>query len=289
MAIYNLPADFVSDAKKHEILFYKYSPSTPSLKVKSILHTNLISLLMDGEKKIYYSNEVLRVTEKQFLLSSGGHSITSEKLSPQNKFNSLLIFFNDSVLYAFRSKYATTISKLKSSNKAIKTSALVLEKDDFINNYILSLHLIIDNNSGCQEEMKQLKLEELFLYLLHTHTASFLSFTPLTTQEVTDIQIQKTLEAHFTSNVSVEELAFMCNMSLSTFKRRFTQRYHSSPNKWILERRITLAKELLKQPGQKPSDVYYKIGYENHSSFTEIFKQLVGITPKEYQLQNMNA
>lgn len=287
MAIYNLPRDFFLDAEstKHKIIFYKYSPQTTSVKVKSILHTNLISLLMHGEKKIYYANEILTVTEKHFLISSGGNSITSEKLSNQNKFISILIFFDNSILHAFRTKYANMILKNKLDN-AKKSSALVLHKDDFIINYIHSLNLIIEKQITCTEEMKQLKLEELFLYILQTEPKSFLSFEPLTTSQETDMKIQKTIEAHITSNISIEELAFMCNMSLSTFKRKFLQLHQTSPTKWILEKRMELAKELLKQPGQKPSDIYYQLGYENHSSFTEIFKQLVGITPKQYQLQN---
>jgi AraC-like DNA-binding protein len=40
---------------------------------------------------------------------------------------------------------------------------------------------------------------------------------------------------------------------------------------------------LLLRGHEKPSDVYYKVGYENHSSFTQSFKQVYGVTPKEFQ------
>jgi AraC-like DNA-binding protein len=46
------------------------------------------------------------------------------------------------------------------------------------------------------------------------------------------------------------------------------------------------AAQLLKQNGHKASDIYYELGYQNLSSFIQSFKQVHGITPKQYQLNN---
>jgi AraC-like DNA-binding protein len=73
-------------------------------------------------------------------------------------------------------------------------------------------------------------------------------------------------------------------MSLSTFNRRFVRLYGTTPNKWLLRRRMEQAAVLLNER-EKPSDVYLKVGYENHSSFSQSFKQVFGVTPKEYQQQ----
>ncbi|WP_420152093.1 helix-turn-helix domain-containing protein, partial [Siphonobacter sp.] len=80
--------------------------------------------------------------------------------------------------------------------------------------------------------------------------------------------------------------AFLCHTSLSTFKRRFAKIYGTSPNKWFLEKRMQKAAQLLKQGDYKVSEVYYEIGYENLSSFIQSFKQVYGVTPKQYQLAN---
>jgi len=52
---------------------------------------------------------------------------------------------------------------------------------------------------------------------------------------------------------------------------------------------MEIARDLLRHYDQKPSEVYYKVGYENHSSFTQSFRQAFGITPKEFQAQQMNV
>jgi len=75
-------------------------------------------------------------------------------------------------------------------------------------------------------------------------------------------------------------------MSLSTFKRRFMKIYRTSPNKWLLEKRMQKAAQLLKGGDLKASEIYCELGYENLSSFIQSFKQIYGITPKQYQLSS---
>jgi len=41
---------------------------------------------------------------------------------------------------------------------------------------------------------------------------------------------------------------------------------------------------LLKQGDRTASEIFPEIGYENLSSFIQGFKQIYGITPKQYQL-----
>jgi AraC-like DNA-binding protein len=73
-------------------------------------------------------------------------------------------------------------------------------------------------------------------------------------------------------------------MSLSTFKRRFAQLYGTSPQRWLLARRMEKAATLLRQPGRTVSDLSDELGYENPSSFSQSFKQVYGVTPKQYQV-----
>lgn len=51
---------------------------------------------------------------------------------------------------------------------------------------------------------------------------------------------------------------------------------------------MEIAKSLLLQ-NEIPSEIFYKVGYENHSSFSQSFKQIYGISPKEFQQQNLTV
>lgn len=101
-----------------------------------------------------------------------------------------------------------------------------------------------------------------------------------------DLLIKEMVTANMDSAITVEELAFLCHMSLSTFKRRFARIYSTSPNKWLLEKRMQKAAHLLRQGKYKASDIYLELGYESLSGFIQSFKQIHGLTPKQYQLLN---
>jgi AraC-like DNA-binding protein len=58
------------------------------------------------------------------------------------------------------------------------------------------------------------------------------------------------------------------------------------PSQYFQQQKMEMAKTLLLQ-NENPGEVYYKVGYENHSSFSKSFKQVYGISPKQFQQQNM--
>jgi AraC family transcriptional regulator, exoenzyme S synthesis regulatory protein ExsA len=81
----------------------------------------------------------------------------------------------------------------------------------------------------------------------------------------------------------------MGSFSLSTFKRRFLKLYGEPPNQWILKRRMEIARDLLACGPEGPGEICHKVGYRNHSSFTQAFKQVFGMTPKEFRMRRMDV
>jgi AraC-like DNA-binding protein len=203
-------------------------------------------------------------------------------------FKSILIFFDDKALFDFYAKYAPLTKKVNRQDGTGGQPFVLFEKDPFIINFIGSLECMLREKKPLSVEMRQLKFEELMLYLLEKCPGSILSFKPSKRKELNDLEIKKVMEMNITNTVTVEELAFLCNISLSTFKRRFADIYGTSPNKWILHRRIEQAKYLLLHHREKPGEVYFKVGYENHSSFSQAFRQIVGMTPRDFQLKELD-
>jgi transcriptional regulator GlxA family with amidase domain len=65
------------------------------------------------------------------------------------------------------------------------------------------------------------------------------------------------VESNVHSNLKLEEIAFLCNMSLSTFKRHFIVEYNEAPGKWLQDKRLQRAKEILKE-GQLKLQIFIK-------------------------------
>jgi AraC-like DNA-binding protein len=193
------------------------------------------------------------------------------------------------VLTDFYLKHSKTIDLLKKKIKSKSEGYVSFQKDKFVYNFIDSLLLLFEANVRLSAEMKLLKFEELMLYLLEKYPHKVLSFQSTQFKDFDDLEIRKAVEANVANPISLEELAFLCNTSLSTFKRRFQKIYGTSPSKWMLQRKMEMAKNLLQYHNEKPSEVYHKIGYENHSSFAQSFKQIYGVTPREFQSQQVTV
>jgi AraC-like DNA-binding protein len=91
------------------------------------------------------------------------------------------------------------------------------------------------------------------------------------------------LQAHLTEDISIEYLASLSCMSLSTFERKFKQHFSMTPKQYILRLKVHEACRLL--PGANSiARVAVETGFGGQSYFTKIFRSVVGITPKQYQL-----
>lgn len=80
------------------------------------------------------------------------------------------------------------------------------------------------------------------------------------------------VEQHWLAAQSVEELAFLCHMSLSALQRKFSDQFDQSPDKWLTDKRLNLAKHWITHDGLRPSEVWNDLGYRSHSAFTAAFK-----------------
>ena len=291
MNIFKLPDDIITE-KGHQpgsIIFHNYAAPIGSFSGKSMLNKNAISLVISGEKTMHFAEKVVVVKDDEFHFLSTGNCLVSMKLSNQIQFKSILIFFDDITLTNFYLKYHQKIEAVKRKQKITSEAYLAFKKDAFVLHFIVSLQLLFQSNVAISDEMKQLKFEELMLHLLETYPLRLLSFQINKNHHFNDLEIRKVVETNITNNISVDEMAFLCNVSLSTFKRRFMTIYGTSPSKWMLQKRMELARDLLLHHKEKPSEIFYKVGYENHSSFTQSFKQTFGTTPKDFQLQQLNV
>ncbi|MDP9076571.1 MAG: AraC family transcriptional regulator [Bacteroidota bacterium] len=267
------------------ISIFSYRAEGASIRNRITLQQNLFSFLLEGGKTVYYAGKVVSIAPGQFLLLAAGNCLMSEKImAPGGNYRSILISFDNRMLADFFIRHQDLLRT--AAVEIQEEPILCLEQDGFVQNFIISLEHMLAGNQAISPNMQQLKLYELLLYLGETYPGTLQKLRVMSEEAADDIVIRQAVNANIDHPVSVEELAFLCNASLSTFKRRFARLYGTSPSKWLLEKRMEKAARLLKQGGQKASEIYYELGYENLSSFIQSFKQVHGITPKQYQLNN---
>lgn len=243
---------------------------------------NAISLVISGEKTMHFANQTVKIKDGEFHFLSAGNCVVTMELPKTKPLESILIFFTHESLADFYIKYDKKIKSLRNATPTHTEAYIAFKKDTFILHVIESLRSRLKQGVSISPEMKQIKFEEILLYLLETAPKKILSFQSSVPKHTAEVMLRKTVETNFTNKVSVEDLAFLCNMSMSTFKRKFAQVYQTSPRKWLLQKRMELAKNLMERYHERPSEIYFKIGYENHSSFSHAYKQYFGKAPKDH-------
>ena len=204
----------------------------------------------------------------------------SENLSPSNNYRSILMFFSDENVIDFCEKYQIGIT-----NNVNNNPYHICNYDGFITHFVQSLMQIKNYDDNLQQQLLQPKFEEIMLYLVHKKGVEFIADL-VENQNDYIRHFKEVIENNKLNHLSIQELAFLSNMSLSTFKRTFEKNYKTSPSKWFQDKRLAYAAFLLTNKKERPIDVYENIGYESLSSFTQAFKEKFGTTPKQFQLQN---
>jgi AraC family transcriptional regulator, exoenzyme S synthesis regulatory protein ExsA len=287
MKIYNLPNDFSTVAENNSpVIIRAYQSQHNTQKHKSVLHQNMVDIVLSGQRIFTDVQDTKVLAAGEFMILSKGNCLISEVLPGDGLFSNVVIYFTDQVFANFLIKYQNKVKniKVKGGNKK---SYVTCKQDHFISNFIQSLQVMLQSPSRISTELRCLKMEELLLYLLDTNPSMLLSLS-IGGDSDEDMQVRMVAENNIASDVTVEELAFLCNTSLSSFKRKFARIYGTSPQKWFLDKKMQLAGNLLKESRDSPGSVYSKVGYKSHASFTQAFKQQYGITPKEYQDRNMD-
>jgi AraC-like DNA-binding protein len=79
--------------------------------------------------------------------------------------------------------------------------------------------------------------------------------------------------------VPLADVARECRLSTSHFQRAFRRTVGMAPHKWLLSRRIELAKEKLRDGRSSLSEVALACGFGDQSHLTRVFTRLVGTSP----------
>lgn len=84
---------------------------------------------------------------------------------------------------------------------------------------------------------------------------------------------------------TVEQLARAASVSRAVFAQRFTRTIGMPPMQYLLEWRVTLAKELLRTEQLSTAQVAGRVGYQSASAFTTAFARITGYSPSEFGRQ----
>lgn len=280
MKITILPDVLNLNVSQH-VQLYRYKTTEDIQKTKIILSKNTISFLKHGVKAVFGDDKNVNINKECFVMMKAGNCLMTETVSSSvRNYESILLFFTDEEILRFLEKYKHFKSGV-SENRAI----YIFDYDDYIRKFVDSLEQILNMSKDVQSTILQSKFEEIMLYLVHRHSADFLKSLVQNIDSKMS-RLISVVENNKHNKLSLDELAFLCNMSASTFKRSFFKYYQTTPMKWFNEQRLNYTAFMLQTKRNRPVDIYEEAGYENLSNFVQAFKKKFGVTPKQYQNDN---
>ena len=207
-----------------------------------------------------------------------GINLHSDYVKTTDNLKAYLVFLSDDVIDEFVS--AQQKSTIVRSEQA---ELLTIDCGSLLSSYFHSIQLL--NKQGCNSAaLLKLKLVE-FLHLLYIYDKGIVqaALQSIKAFKPPKRNLTRLLNNNDILKLTINDLANLSGRSISTFTRDFKMIHNSSPKKWLQNKRLVRANELLRNTELTVTHVAADLGYENVSHFIKLFKDKYNKTPKQFK------
>ena len=228
-------------------------------------------------------NEMIEVPEGNLGISVGKSLILKAYPNTENQHYQVLIIHisRELVANSFANKFPdiSATGNNQFSRDMFTGRPCVIAKNyvDGIMQYFYNTHIVTD-------EILEIKSKEILLLLLRSKKAVDVALLLEHFVNKNTASFKQVVENHVLTEISIEELSQLCNMSLSTFKRHFKSIFQTSPNEYLFEKRLENSKKLLAISEQSIDDVAMLSGFKTSAHYSRKFKEKYGISPSQYKM-----
>ena len=255
-------------------LFTVYTCGLPDKFIDLWSHNNYIVYVASG-KKIWHT------AQGSFELNAGdckfikrGAAIVEQFF--EKEFCFYLFFVSDNFICdALKTKSAP----LQGTQKEIK-QVIDIESSETVHSFFTSMLPYFNAPQPPDAALLHLKFTELILTIADNKAnKDLLCYFCSLLHQPQAVTLQHVMETNYSFNLKLEDYARLSYRSLSAFKRDFEQLYHTTPGKWLMEKKLHHAKQLITVTGKTISEAAFESGFENSSHFSRAFRKQFGTSP----------
>ena len=240
---------------------------------------------IEGSSKVNSPLErVPIISEESLLLKCGTYFSDLMKESGAGKYEILVVHLYPDILRKIYKNEIPSFIK-ESQNKSFINK---VAPDDIIKKFIESLYFYFDNPEVVSEELLELKVRELVLLLVQTKNAESVVNLFSDLYSPRQVSIKDVVNSHLFSELTIEDLAELSNLSLSTFNRTFQTIFKDTPASYIKMKRLERAKELLSASTLSISEIAFQTCFKDVAHFSRSFKDAYSCTPSAYRQSSGN-
>lgn len=157
---------------------------------------------------------------------------------------------------------------------------MMLESSETLKGFFHSMSTYFSETTEPDQSLLELKFKELILNIAdNALNGDLLSYFCSLLNEPQTILLKRVMEDNYCYNLKLEVYAELSNRSLSGFKRDFEKLFHCTPGKWLLEKRLQHAMQLITNLHKTVSEAAFESGFESPSHFSRAFKLRFGKGP----------
>lgn len=268
-----------------------YETLTKAMKVNMSFDSPVIACMVKGNKKIrmnglgefqYLPGETLIIPSGEkiqidFPTATLADPTQCLALVPEEK-------IIDEALYVYYE--STKASDVKLSDQ-IKFSTDVLVKNASILNSVERMMKLFREKNPLRDTFIKMTTKELVLRILQSKAKRQFLQNFYNRENKRMSYIAQYIRENICKSITTEDLAKLANMGKSSFYNLFKNTFGITPRQFIIEERIALAKKLLvTNPNQSISALSYELGYSDSAHFSNQFKSVLGISPRQFVRKN---
>ncbi|MBB3128462.1 AraC-like DNA-binding protein [Paenibacillus rhizosphaerae] len=250
-----------------------------SIKGSMFLEDHLLLFVLEGIYRIKFGDREVEVSKNEMVLLQKSIMIQYEKTGAADSggvMEYIMFFLKEELLTEF-----IQMAKLEKNDPSEVVPVSVNPVNERLKNFIDSLKPYFKETERIRDELIRLKLFELLFDVADADEQFIYQFLQLKRNERKNLT--EVIEQNLYHPVSLNDLAYLSGRSVSSFKRDFQAIYNTSPLRWIRNRRLDKAKELLQQTPISVTDICFSTGFENVAHFSKVFKERFGVTPSAYR------
>jgi len=244
------------------------------------LAEHALLFILEGRYIIQADSQQILVDKNEAVIIKKANIVEYQKIGylNGNPYSGIMFFLQDSFLKDF-----VRVAKVKQKQSTEQKAALKIWVDEKLMGFIESIKPYFSESLFDQPALLRIKIMEL-LYNLSISNEDLIphlmQFSGLIERSIVEV-----MEDNFKAPFKLEDFADLTGRSLSSFKRDFFKIYGTSPAKWIVEKKLAYARNLLKNTDMSVTDVCYEAGFENTAHFSRLFKQRFGISPSQAKVE----
>lgn len=238
--------------------------------------------VVEGDSRTYTPQGPVRQQASEGLVLRCGNYFTEFLSSRSNRFEAIAIhLYGDTLRLIYDRDFPDFLAEID------RVQPVHFEHhaaSELLTTYVKSLAFYFDNPALVSDELQKLKIKELLLLLARTDKAAAVRRLIAGLFTATAYDFRAVVEANLFADLSTGELAHLCGMSLSTFKRTFRKTYGDAPAGYLRQRRLERAARLLRTTDARVSEVAYDCGFKELAHFSRTFQKAYGRSPTAWRL-----